>query len=961
MLGDLTQRCASEPELAALGPLIAAPPVRNLLAGIFGASPYLTSLIERHPTCLLAALSTPPEARFAALTRDVAQAATAADTMADAMRALRLFKTDIALLAALCDLSGVWPVMTVTRRLSEAADAAVTAGVRFLFRQAAKSGDWLSGAPDGYIVLGMGKYGAFELNYSSDIDLIVFYDLARVRLRAGLEVQPFLVRLTRDLVRLLSERTGDGYVFRTDLRLRPDPGAMPLALSTEAALNYYESFGQNWERAALIKARPVAGDLAAGGAILDELAPYIWRKYLDFAAIADIHAVKRQIHAFHGFGTIAVAGHNIKVGRGGIREIEFFAQTQQLIWGGRDPSLRRPATCDAIAGLVAAGRVEPDTAADLIAAYDYLRTVEHRLQMIEDQQTQTLPPEGPELDAVACFLGHQSTAEFAQTLLHHLGRVEDHYAALFEEAPSLGGPGSLVFTGTDDDPETVRTLEGMGFADGKTIAATVRGWHHGRYRAMRSTRARERLTELMPSLLQAFAATPQPDPAFTKFDAFLAGLPAGVQLFSLLAANPGLLGLIAEIMGGAPLLAQHLSRNPDLLDAVLTRGFFDTPPPAEALAADFALALGQANDWQDVLDISRRWTKDRQFQIGVQLIRNDADGDAAGGPLSDIAETVIGGLLPRVAAEFAAKHGRLPGAGLSVVALGKLGGREMTVGSDLDLIFIYDVPERFAAQPHDWEALQSDGAKPLAPIHYYGRLAQRLINALTVPTGAGRLYEVDMRLRPSGNAGPIASSLAGFRHYQEAEAWTWEHLALTRARPIAGPPDFADAIEAARRAVLTRRRDPHRLAREVAEMRGRMAQQHGGAREWDLKQVRGGLVDVEFIAQYLQLAHAAAMPGVLATNTTDALARLASAGLLAADLAGALIEATRLWRRLQALQRLTAGSGLDEAALPAGLRQAFAVAGRAPDFATLKAHMADARATVHGAFEALVVAPAAAA
>jgi glutamate-ammonia-ligase adenylyltransferase len=285
----------------------------------------------------------------------------------------------------------------------------------------------------------------------------------------------------------------------------------------------------------------------------------------------------------------------------------------------------------------------------------------------------------------------------------------------------------------------------------------------------------------------------------------------------------------------------------------------------------------------------------------------------------------------------------------------------MTVGSDLDLIFIYDVPEQFAARPHDWEALQSDGAKPLAPIHYYGRLAQRLINALTVPTGAGRLYEVDMRLRPSGNAGPIASSLGGFRHYQEAEAWTWEHLALTRARPIAGPAEFAAAIEAARRAVLTRRRDPHRLAREVAEMRRRMAQQHGGAGEWDLKQVRGGLVDVEFIAQYLQLANAAAAPTVLATNTTDALAKLASAGLLAADLADALIEATRLWRRLQALQRLTAGSGLDEAALPAGLRQAFAVAGRAPDFAALKARMADARATVHGAFEALVVAPAAAA
>ena len=302
VLGELAQRCASEPELAALAPLIAAPPVARLLAGIFGASPYLTSLIERHPVRLADTLTQSPEERFAALTRALVASMTAAVGTAEAMRALRVFKNDVALLTALCDLGGVWPVMTVTRRLSEAADAAVASAVGFLFRQAAKAGDWPSEEPDGYIVLGMGKYGAFELNYSSDIDLIVFYDLARIRLRAGLEVQPFFVRLTRDLVRLLHERTGDGYVFRTDLRLRPDPGATPLALSTEAALNYYESFGQNWERAALIKARPVAGDLAAGNALLAELAPFIWRKYLDFAAIADIHAMKRQIHAFHGFG-----------------------------------------------------------------------------------------------------------------------------------------------------------------------------------------------------------------------------------------------------------------------------------------------------------------------------------------------------------------------------------------------------------------------------------------------------------------------------------------------------------------------------------------------------------------------------------------------------------------------------------------------------------------------------------
>src|SRR5262249_19570425 len=397
VLYDLARRCSTEPELAALAPLVANPPLRDLLAGIFGASPYLTSLIERNPASLLAALAQSPEQRFAMLSRDLATALAAADTTAHAMRALRAFKTDIALLVALCDLAGLWPVMMVTQRLSEAADAAVGAAVGFLFRQAHRAGDWLSEEPSGYIVLAMGKYGAFELNYSSDIDLIVFYDVGRIRLRAGLEVQPFFVRLTRDLVRVLTERTGEGYVFRTDLRLRPDPGATPLALSTEAALNYYESFGQNWERAALIKARPAAGDLVAGAALLDELAPYIWRKYLDFAAIADIHAMKRQIHAFRGFGTIAVAGHHIKGGRGGIREIEFFAQTQQLIAGGRQPDLRVGDTLTALARLKERGWITAAAAAELAEAYRFLRTVEHRLQMIADEQTQTLPDDPDKL------------------------------------------------------------------------------------------------------------------------------------------------------------------------------------------------------------------------------------------------------------------------------------------------------------------------------------------------------------------------------------------------------------------------------------------------------------------------------------------------------------------------------------------------------------------------------------
>ncbi|HET6223859.1 MAG TPA: glutamine-synthetase adenylyltransferase, partial [Dongiaceae bacterium] len=464
-LADLEHRCAAEQDLAELGRLIATPVVRELLTGTFGASPYLTTLIERNPASLQRALAVSPEQRFAGLVSELTSAGNAAQSTADAMRGLRLFKTEVALLTALSDLGGAWPVMTAARCLSEAADAAVDAAARFLFRQAHAKGDWLAPGPDGYIVLAMGKHGAFELNYSSDIDLIVFYDTARVRLRPGLEVQPFFVRLTRDLVRLLSERTEHGYVFRTDLRLRPDPGSTPLAISTDAALNYYESVGQNWERAALIKARPVAGDVAAGRRLIDSLSPFIWRKYLDFAAIADIHAMKRQIHAVRGFGQIAVAGHDIKVGRGGIREIEFFAQTQQLIAGGRQPALRAPETLVALERLAAAGWIEPEVRDNLDGAYRFLRTVEHRLQMVADEQTQALPEDVDRLAGLARFCGFPDTPAFAGRLTAELERVQTHYARLFEHSPSLTRDGAnMVFAGEADDPGTLEALAEMGYA-----------------------------------------------------------------------------------------------------------------------------------------------------------------------------------------------------------------------------------------------------------------------------------------------------------------------------------------------------------------------------------------------------------------------------------------------------------------------------------------------------------------
>ncbi|MDZ4735695.1 MAG: bifunctional [glutamine synthetase] adenylyltransferase/[glutamine synthetase]-adenylyl-L-tyrosine phosphorylase [Rhodospirillaceae bacterium] len=941
--------------------LDADPDAARLLALLFAHSSFLGQCLLTAPADFRLVFEQGPEAAVEAALGGLVEAAIAEPDPARVMQALRAARRRVALAVATADIVGAWPLEQVTAALSDLADRAIDAAAGHLLRRAVDRGELEVDDPEqphrngGLIVLGLGKLGARELNYSSDVDLIILFDREKVRYTGSRSVQDFFVRIARDLVRLLQERTEGGFVLRVDLRLRPDPGSTPLALSALAAENYYEGMGQNWERAAMIKARPVAADIDAGRQFLERLRPFIWRKHLDFAAIQDIHSIKRQIHAVKGFRDIAVAGHNIKLGRGGIREIEFFAQTQQLIWGGRDPALRVPSTCVAIRGLVASGRVEPDTADELIAAYRFLRGIEHRLQMMDDRQTQTLPAEGEALDRFAAFAGFASTAAFAAALLEQLGRVEDHYADLFEEAPSLSPAGSLVFTGGEDDPDTLITLAMLGFRGAPSVAAVVRSWHAGRYRATRSTRARELLTELVPDLLKMLGRTSDPDAAFQRFDAFLQALPSGVQLFSLIYANPGLLGLIAEIMGDAPRLADRLAARPALLEGVLTQDFFAALPGIAALRAELDRHLQQARDLEDCLDITRRWAKDRQFQAGVHILRNVADAHSMGGPIADIAETAIRALLPAVTAEFEKQHGKLPGRGLAVIGLGKLGGREMNVGSDLDLVFIYDVPAELG---DEWTLMQSDGSRPLAPMHYYARLAQRTIGALDVATTEGRLFEVDMRLRPSGNSGPIASGLAAFGRYQREEAWTWEHMSLTRARVVAGDPSFATEIEAGIRDLLCRPRDGDQLVVDIADMRRRMAETYPADNLWDVKHWRGGMVDVDFIAQYLQLRHAESNPAVLSPNTRAALTNLAKAGLLDREAAEDLIEAVHLWHNIQGLLRLTVGHKLDEAALPAGIAAALAAAGDEVDFRGLKQHMIDIAELALGHYRTLIDEPA---
>ena len=500
------------------------------------------------------------------------------------MAALRRAKRQAALAIALADLAG-WSLDQVTAALTAFADACVQGALRFLLTRMA-AGEGVAG-PDGeqlesttgLTILAMGKYGAHELNYSSDIDLVVFYDADKFPFHKRGDPRGAAVELTQGLVKLIAETTADGYVFRVDLRLRPDAGATQVAISTLAALDYYESQGQNWERAAMIKARACAGDPATGAGFLAAIAPFIWRRNLDFAAIEDIHSIKRQIHAHAGHGEIAVAGHNIKLGRGGIREIEFFAQTQQLILGGRNPDLRSASTLDALRALAAKGTITPEAEADMRRCYVYLRTLEHRLQMIEDQQTHKIPDSEEGLAHVACFMGYDETALFRAAFTDVLETVQGHYARLFEREPELtDSHGNLVFTGVEDDPETLQTLTAMGFHDAPHVAAAIRGWHHGRIRAMRSARARELLTKLTPLILAALAATPGPDAAFVQFDRFLSGLPSGVQLFSLFLARPEFLNLLARSLGSAPRLSLYLARNPSTLDALLDVDFLTTLP-----------------------------------------------------------------------------------------------------------------------------------------------------------------------------------------------------------------------------------------------------------------------------------------------------------------------------------------------------------------------------------------------
>lgn len=861
------------------------------LASALGDCPFLLELATKDVSRLARIVDAAPERHAAALTDEVV-----AQNWSDkdaAMGGLRNTRQEISLTLGLGDLARALDLEAITGALTNFADAALDAALRFALADAERQGQWRGGGPDscGLAIIAMGKYGAHELNYSSDIDIVAFYDPEAGGLPEGREPSVFWVRIVRLLVALLQERTADGFVFRVDLRLRPDPGATAVALSIPAALVYYESMGQNWERAALIKARACAGDRAAGERFLSEIVPFIWRKYLDFAAIADIHSIKRQVHAHRGHGSIRVAGHDIKRGRGGIREVEMFAQTQQLIAGGRDGELRGRGTRETLAMLERRNWISAEARPVLDEAYVWLRTLEHRLQMVRDEQTHTIPTDREELARIARLMGIAVVARFEEELRSILARVAQLYSKLFEDAPALSAEvGSLVFTGGDDDPETLRTLREMGYAEPENATGTIRAWHFGRFPAMRSTTARERLTEITPALLQALARTGNPDAALRALDSLLRGLPAGVQLFSLLASNRGLLDLLALILGSAPRLAETFARRPHVVDALIDPAFFTETVERSELEERLRLSLAEAKSFEDALDRVRRFTSEQRFLVAARLLTRTLPPTEAGLAFSDLAEVVTAALLQLVEEEFAHQHGSIAGARSAILAMGRLGSREMTAGSDLDLIVIYDADE---------VAGESDGRRPLPPAQYYARLTQRLTAALSAPTAEGVAYSVDLRLRPSGRAGPLATHVRAFEHYQSTDAWIWEHLALARARTVAGDASLRQEVEGIIDRVLGSWREPRDVAEAVRDMRGKIAVERGGGR-WDLKLARGGLVDVEFAAQFAILTGLPRQPGEAVAETLERVIRAGKVGrgegealARAGRLQGALMQGLR--------------------------------------------------------------------
>ena len=786
---------------------------------------------------------------------------------------LRRRRHALALAVALGDLAAELSLEQVTRLLSDFADRAIDEAVSAAICERTPDAE-----PEGFAVIAMGKLGSRELNYSSDVDLLLLFDPETLPKRGRDDAGEAAVRVGRRLIELLQKRTADGYVQRVDLRLRPSPEVTPIALPLNAAISHYESSALPWERAAFIRARAAAGDLVLGQRFLDAIQPFVWRRSLDFGVIEDVRQISARIRDHFAQGAHIGPGYDLKRGRGGIREVEFFVQIQQMIHGGRDSSVRAPATLDAINALVAADRMEEDVAAALGDAYRLLRTIEHRVQMVEDAQTHLLPAAPAELDNVAQLHGVASGGALLDLLQPHVEQT----GAIFDSlAPEIS-------TGLSNDPVILREeLSSLGFQDAEAAMRHIADWRSGKARSLRSPAAQQAFEAMLPSLLRAIAVGADPGRALNRLADIVERLSSGVNLFRLLEARPALARILAKVLAHAPTLADQLGRRPELFEGLFDASCFEMPPPADDFARLLTAAM-RSQPYDIALDRVRRLVNERRFALGVQLIDRHRDPLEVTEGYARVAEGTLSALGSAAVREFENAHGRIPGAELIVLGLGRLGGHSLTQASDLDLIFLHNAEQGRA----------SDGPKPLGPNDYFNRLSSRLRSAMSVPTAAGPLYEVDARLRPEGAKGMLTVSLEAFERYQRQEAWTWEHMALCRARPVFGSPEVRQQVTAMIRGILTMPRDFGKVAGDAARMRQDMEHHKPAHSALDVKLGPGGLVDLEFAVHVLQLTRHVG----LHTRLEDALGELASESLVPAN----IVDALKLLSRMLVMMRLVA-------------------------------------------------------
>ncbi|MEM6857008.1 MAG: bifunctional [glutamate--ammonia ligase]-adenylyl-L-tyrosine phosphorylase/[glutamate--ammonia-ligase] adenylyltransferase [Pseudomonadota bacterium] len=845
----------------------------------------------------------------------------------DVAIALRRERLALATALAIGDLAGAFPLSRVVEELTQFADRALDRAIRTAIHE--RTGD---DCVDGFIALALGKQGVGELNYSSDIDPVLLYDPTRLAHRSQDDVGETAQRYTRRILKLLSDITSEGYVVRVDLRLRPASEISPLAVPYAQALEHYQSAALPWERAAFTRARPAAGDIAAGEAFLDAIRPFVWQHNLDFGAKEEIRSLTARIRSAADGPLTPGPGFNVKRGRGGIREIEFIVQSHQLIHGGRDPQLRVRGTRAALDALACAGRIGADQAGVLGENYDRLRVIEHRLQMVNDRQTHALP-EGEALDNVAQLDGLADGAE----LIEELRKLTDTTAAIFAEL--IGEPVSTTTTVTPEPTPTKEReerLDTLGFDDVEALSQRIAAWRDGRYQALRSNQALTAFDELTPALLNALAKSDDPMRALTRWESLLERAPSAVTLFRLLNARPDLLERLVGALTQAPTLSDELARRPELLDILLDEGALELPGSVADIARRIEAWAGRS-DYEALLDAIRRVTGELRFALGIQLIEGLADPIDVGAALSRIAEAALDLAVPATHREFEARHGRIEDSELLVLGLGRFGGGALTHASDLDVVYL------FAGEL----GMASDGPRSLSATHYYNRLASRVTAALSVPTAQGALYEVDTRLRPQGAQGPLAVSCEAFEKYQREAAWTWEHMALARARVLIGSEAGRARVEAIMESVLRGGRDAETVRGAISDMRAQIAQHKALTGPLDVKRLRGGLVDCEFLVHFFQLRGVSADGASLGKEFSDAYSPDLGTAIPSLTAAGLLPSTFRqdydlLTRMLVAL-RLLAPGGIEPPACAAG---ALARACRKESYGEMLADFTAARSRV---------------